>query len=39
MIHGANGHRVTGIKMLDIEREMVNAGYKVLMFDLRGHGQ
>ncbi len=40
MIHGANGHRADpGIKMLDIAREMVNAGYNVLMFDLRGHGQ
>jgi alpha-beta hydrolase superfamily lysophospholipase len=40
MVHGANGHRAdSGIKMLDIAREMVNAGYNVLMFDLRGHGQ
>lgn len=40
MMHGANGHRADpGIKMLDIAREMVNAGYNVLMFDLRGHGQ
>jgi len=40
MIHGANGHRADlGIRMLDIAREMVNAGYNVLMFDLRGHGQ
>jgi len=40
MIHGANGDRAdVGIKMLDIAREMVKAGYNVLMFDLRGHGQ
>jgi len=40
MIHGANGHRADpGIKTLDIAREMVNTGYNVLMFDLRGHGQ
>jgi pimeloyl-ACP methyl ester carboxylesterase len=40
MIHGANGDRADlGIKMLDIAREMVKAGYNVLTFDLRGHGQ
>jgi predicted alpha/beta-fold hydrolase len=40
IMHGANGHRADpGIKMLEIAREMVNAGYNVLMFDLRGHGQ
>ena len=40
MIHGANGDRADqGIKMLDIAGEMVKAGYNVLMFDLRGHGQ
>jgi dipeptidyl aminopeptidase/acylaminoacyl peptidase len=40
MIHGANGDRADqSIKMLDIAGEMVNAGYNVLMFDLRGHGQ
>ena len=40
MIHGANGHRADpGIKMLDLAREIVKAGYNVLMFDLRGHGK
>jgi dipeptidyl aminopeptidase/acylaminoacyl peptidase len=40
MIHGANGHRADpGIGTLDIARELVDAGYNVLMFDLRGHGQ
>jgi pimeloyl-ACP methyl ester carboxylesterase len=40
MIHGANGDRADlGIKMLDIARKMVEAGYNILTFDLRGHGQ
>jgi fermentation-respiration switch protein FrsA (DUF1100 family) len=40
-VHGEKGNRIEsgGMKILDIGRELVLAGYNVLMFDLRGHGQ
>ena len=40
-IHGEKGHRAEsgGMEILDIAKELVLAGYNVLMFDLRGHGQ
>ncbi|HUT97279.1 MAG TPA: alpha/beta hydrolase [Dehalococcoidales bacterium] len=40
MVHGAEQHRADpGIKMLDIGCGLVEHGYNVLMFDLRGHGE
>jgi fermentation-respiration switch protein FrsA (DUF1100 family) len=40
MVHGAEQHRADpGIKMLDIACGLVEHGYNVLMFDLRGHGE
>jgi fermentation-respiration switch protein FrsA (DUF1100 family) len=40
MVHGANSCRAdSNVKMLEIARELVNTGYNVLMFDLRGHGE
>jgi fermentation-respiration switch protein FrsA (DUF1100 family) len=39
MVHGAEQNRADpGIKMLDIACGLVEHGYNVLMFDLRGHG-
>jgi fermentation-respiration switch protein FrsA (DUF1100 family) len=40
MIHGEGYHRADPtIKMLDIASGLVEHGYSVLMFDLRGHGE
>lgn len=40
MVHGAEQHRADpGVKMLDIASGLVQHGYNVLMFDLRGHGE
>lgn len=40
MVHGANRNRADYCtRMLDMARDIVDAGYHVLMFDLRAHGQ
>ena len=40
MIHGADGNRAdSSIGMLEIASGLVEHGYNVLMFDLRGHGE
>ncbi len=40
MVHGADGNRADpSIGMLDIASGLVEHGYNVLMFDLRGHGE
>ena len=40
MVHGGDGNRADpSIGMLDIASELVEHGYSVLMFDLRGHGE
>ena len=40
MVHGAEQHRADpSIGMLDIASGLVEHGYNVLMFDLRGHGE
>lgn len=40
MVHGAEQHRADpGVKMLGIACELVEHGYCVLMFDMRGHGE
>ena len=40
MLHGAGGNRADpSVGMLDIASELVEHGYNVLMFDLRGHGE
>jgi len=40
MVHGADQHRADpSIGMLGIASELVEHGYNVLMFDLRGHGE
>jgi len=40
MVHGVDANRADpSVKMLDIAAQLVNHGYKVLMFDLRGHGE
>ena len=40
MVHGADGNRADpGVGMLDIASGLVEHGYSVLMFDLRGHGE
>jgi len=40
MVHGGEGHRAdASIGMLDIASGLVEYGYNVLMFDLRGHGE
>jgi len=40
MVHGADGNRADpSIGMLDIALGLVEHGYNVLMFDLRGHGE
>jgi dipeptidyl aminopeptidase/acylaminoacyl peptidase len=40
MVHGADGNRSSpGVGMLDIASGLVEHGYSVLMFDLRGHGE
>lgn len=40
MVHSAEQHRADpGVKMLDIACGLVEHGYSVLMFDLRGHGE
>ncbi len=40
MLHGADGHRADpSIGMLNIASGLVEHGYNVLMFDLRGHGE
>ena len=40
MIHGADGNRADpSIGMLEIALGLVEHGYNVLMFDLRGHGE
>ena len=40
MIHGADGNRADpSIGMLDIASGLLEHGYNVLMFDLRGHGE
>jgi fermentation-respiration switch protein FrsA (DUF1100 family) len=40
MVHGAEQHRADpNVKMLDIASGLVEHGYSVLMFDMRGHGQ
>jgi len=40
MVHGGEGHRAdASIGMLDIASGLVEHGYNVLMFDLRGHGE
>ncbi|MFQ6122858.1 MAG: alpha/beta hydrolase [Dehalococcoidales bacterium] len=40
MLHGGEGHRADpAAKMLDIAAGLVEHGYNVLMFDLRGHGE
>ncbi len=40
MLHGAGGHRADpSIGMLDIVSGLVEHGYNVLTFDLRGHGE
>ncbi|GIW10047.1 MAG: hypothetical protein KatS3mg061_1104 [Dehalococcoidia bacterium] len=39
MVHGLDGNRaLTNTASLEIARDLVEAGYPVLMFDLRGHG-
>lgn len=40
MVHGGKGHRADPtIGMLEIAKGLVEHGYYVLMFDLRGHGE
>jgi uncharacterized protein len=40
MVHGVDANRADpSVKMLDIAADLVNHGYNVLMFDLRGHGE
>ncbi|MFC1919477.1 alpha/beta hydrolase [Chloroflexota bacterium] len=40
MVHGNDQNRAdSSIKMLDIASGLVERGYNVLMFDLRGHGE
>ncbi|MGD9116988.1 MAG: alpha/beta hydrolase [Dehalococcoidia bacterium] len=40
MVHGAEQHRADpSIKMLEIAAGLVEHGYGVLMFDMRGHGE
>jgi uncharacterized protein len=40
MLHGEQYHRADpGIKMLEIAAGLVESGYSVLAFDLRGHGE
>jgi fermentation-respiration switch protein FrsA (DUF1100 family) len=40
MVHGAGGNRADpSIGLLDIASKLVEHGYNVLMFDLRGHGE
>ncbi len=40
MVHGGTGHRADPrFKMLDIASELVEYGYNILMFDMRGHGE
>ncbi len=40
MVHGGEQHRADpSIRMLDIASGLVEHGYNVLMFDLRGHGE
>jgi len=40
MVHGAEQNRADpNVKMLDIASGLVERGYNVLMFDLRGHGE
>ncbi len=40
MVHGADSHRADpSVGMLDIASGLVEHGYNVLMFDLRGHGE
>ncbi len=40
MVHGADGNRADPtIRLLDIASGLVEHGYNVLMFDLRGHGE
>ena len=40
MVHGVDTNRADpSVKMLDIAAELVDQGYNVLMFDLRGHGE
>jgi fermentation-respiration switch protein FrsA (DUF1100 family) len=40
MVHGAEQHRADpNVKMLDIACGLVEHGYSVLMFDMRGHGE
>jgi fermentation-respiration switch protein FrsA (DUF1100 family) len=40
MVHGAEQHRADpNVKMLDIAGGLVEHGYNVLMFDMRGHGK
>lgn len=40
MVHGADQHRADpSIGMLTMASELVDHGYNILMFDLRGHGE
>ena len=40
MVHGAEQNRADpGVKMLEVASGLVQHGYNVLMFDLRGHGE
>jgi pimeloyl-ACP methyl ester carboxylesterase len=40
MVHGAEQHRADpSVKMLDIACGLVEHGYNVVMFDMRGHGE
>jgi fermentation-respiration switch protein FrsA (DUF1100 family) len=40
MVHGAEQHRADpNVKMLDIACGLVEHGYSVVMFDMRGHGE
>ena len=40
MVHGSTRNRVNPPeRMLGIARELVNNGYNILMFDMRGHGE
>lgn len=40
MVHGAEQHRADpSVKMLDVAGGLVEHGYSVLMFDMRGHGE
>ena len=38
MVHGAGGNRASG-STLELAVDLVDEGYNVLMFDLRGHGE